>query len=198
VIHTTQTWGNRAAAVHRWLPGFFSLTHSRAGSVAAQTPQCALRAFLLHQRHTPAAPRWTPRIRTAAAVLTGLPPGPASPAATACAAPYRAAARTCLASGAIYARALVGCRPHLPGDPRQHPPPISSCHRWTQRCFAAHVHRGGPVKPPSARGRLRNPSHLRAPRVRPHMLHRPGRIPAPRDTAQAASARTERYKKQKL
>ena len=48
-----------------------------------------------HPRHTPAAALWTPRNRTAAAVLTGLPPGPALLPATPSGAPCRAAAQTC-------------------------------------------------------------------------------------------------------
>ena len=48
-----------------------------------------------HPRHTPAAPLWTPRNRTAAAVLTGLPPGPALLPATPTGAPCWAAAQTC-------------------------------------------------------------------------------------------------------
>ena len=48
-----------------------------------------------HPRHTPAASLWTPRNRTAAAVLTGLPPGPALLPATPTGAPCWAAAQTC-------------------------------------------------------------------------------------------------------
>ena len=48
-----------------------------------------------HPRQTPAAAPWTPRNRTAAAVLTGLPPGPALLPATPGGAPCWAAAQTC-------------------------------------------------------------------------------------------------------
>ena len=48
-----------------------------------------------HPSHTPAASLWTPRNRTAAAVLTGLPPGPALLPATPTGAPCWAAAQTC-------------------------------------------------------------------------------------------------------
>ena len=52
-----------------------------------------------HPRQTPAAAPWTPRNRTAAAVLTGLPPGPALLPAPPSGAPCWAAAQTCLATG---------------------------------------------------------------------------------------------------
>jgi hypothetical protein len=48
-----------------------------------------------HPRQTPAAAPWTPRNRTAAAVLTGLPPGPALLPATPSGAPCWAAAQAC-------------------------------------------------------------------------------------------------------
>ncbi len=50
---------------------------------------------------------------------------------------HRAAARTCLATGDASRPAVLGCRPDLPGNPRQHPPPISCCHRHGQRGWPA-------------------------------------------------------------
>jgi len=65
----------------------------KAGSVEPRRKRRADAAK--HPRHTPAAALWTPRNRTAAAVLTGLPPGPALLPATPSGAPCWAAAQTC-------------------------------------------------------------------------------------------------------
>ena len=63
------------------------------GSVEPRRKRCADAAK--HPRQTPAAALWTPRNRTAAAVLTGLPPGPALLPATPSGAPCWAATQTC-------------------------------------------------------------------------------------------------------
>ena len=69
-----------------------------------------------HPSHTPASSRWKPRIRTATAVLTGAAaPDPARKRRRSAPA-YRAAARTCLATGDGLRRAVLGCRPDLPAN----------------------------------------------------------------------------------
>ena len=70
--------------------------HSCSASTGSVEPRRKSRdTAKKHPRHTPAAALWTPRNRTAAAVLTGLPPGPALLPATPSGAPCWAAAQTC-------------------------------------------------------------------------------------------------------